>query len=86
MIYVKTLKPWTLNLPLRKGLGQGVLTGIIASILFAIFVFIYTNLLDPEFMQSIIENEPFGSYLNPYIAAVAVAIEGIASRFNPRLL
>lgn len=62
-----------------KGLGLGVLTGIWASIVFALFVFIYTNFVDPAFMQSIIENEPFGQYLNPYIAAVAVAVEGIAS-------
>ncbi len=62
-----------------KGLGLGVLTGIIGSLLFAIFVFVYTNFLDPAFMQDIIENEPFGQYLNPYIAAVAVAVEGTAS-------
>lgn len=62
-----------------KGLGLGVLTTIIASVLFGLFVFIYTNFLDPGFMQSIVENEPFGKYLNPYIAGVAVAVEGIAS-------
>lgn len=62
-----------------KGLGLGVLTGIIASVLFGLFVFIYTNFLDPAFMQSIVENEPFGQYLNPYIAGVAVTVEGIAS-------
>ncbi len=62
-----------------KGLGLGVLTGIIASVLFGLFVFVYTNFIDPAFMQSIVENEPFGQYLNPYIAAVAVAVEGIAS-------
>ena len=62
-----------------KGLGLGVLTGIIASVLFGIFVFIYTNFIDPAFMQAMIENEPFGQYLNPYIAGVAVTVEGIAS-------
>ena len=62
-----------------KGLGLGVLTGIVASVLFGLFVFIYTNFIDPAFMQSIIENEPFGQYLNPYIAGVAVTVEGIAS-------
>ncbi len=62
-----------------KGLGLGVLTGIIASVLFGLFVFIYTNFLDPAFMQAIVDNEPFGQYLNPYIAGVAVAVEGIAS-------
>jgi len=62
-----------------KGLGLGVLTGIIGSILFGLFIFIYTNFLDPEFMQTMIDNEPFGQYLNPYIAGVAVTVEGIAS-------
>lgn len=62
-----------------KGLGLGVLTGIIASVLFGLFVFVYTHFIDPAFMQSIVENEPFGQYLNPYIAGVAVAVEGIAS-------
>lgn len=62
-----------------KGLGLGMLTAIIASVLFGLFVFVYTNFLDPAFMQSIVENEPFGQYLNPYIAGVAVTVEGIAS-------
>jgi len=62
-----------------KGLGLGVLTGIIASVLFGLFVFVYTNFLDPAFMQALVDNEPFGQYLNPYIAGVAVAVEGIAS-------
>ncbi len=62
-----------------KGLGLGVLTAIIGSVIFALFVFVYTNFLDPAFMQAMVENEPFGQYLNPYIAAVAVAVEGIAS-------
>ena len=62
-----------------KGLGLGVLTGIISSVLFGLFVFVYTNFLDPAFMQAMVENEPFGQYLNPYIAAVAVTVEGIAS-------
>ncbi len=73
----KGVKPDTFTY--LKGLGLGVLTGIWASIVFALFVFVYTNFIDPAFMQSIIENEPFGQYLNAYIAAVAVAVEGIAS-------
>ena len=62
-----------------KGLGLGVLTGIISSVLFGLFVFVYTSFLNPDFMQEMVENEPFGKYLNPYIAGVAVAVEGIAS-------
>jgi hypothetical protein len=75
--YFSSIKPDSFTY--FKGLGLGVLTGIVASIIFGLFIFVYTNFIDPAFMQAMIENEPFGQYLNPYIAAVAVAVEGIAS-------
>lgn len=62
-----------------KGMGTGVLTGIIASILFGLFVFIYVSFIDTGLMQSIIENEPMGRFMNPYIVSVIIAVEGIAS-------
>ena len=62
-----------------NGLAMGVLTAIIATVVFALFVFIYTQFLDPAFMQYIIDNQPFGQYLNPYMVSVAIVIEGIGS-------
>jgi len=62
-----------------QGMGTGILTGIIGSILFGLFVFIYVSFIDPALMQSIIENEPMGRFMNPYIVSVIIAIEGIAS-------
>lgn len=62
-----------------QGMGTGILTGIIGSVLFALFVFFYVSFLDTGLMQSIIENEPMGRFMNPYIVAVIIAVEGIAS-------
>jgi hypothetical protein len=58
-----------------RGLIVGVATGSIGSGIFAVFMFLYMQ-LDSGLMQSIIDNEPMGHYLNPYIASFIVALEG----------
>ena len=61
-----------------RGLIMGVATGGIASAIFGVFLFIYMK-LDSSLMQSIIENEPMGRYLNAYIASFIVVLEGFFS-------
>ena len=61
-----------------RALVTGVVTGAIASLIFAIFLFAYL-MLDQDLMQDIIVKEPMGRYLNPYIAAFMVALEGVFS-------
>lgn len=61
-----------------RALITGVATGAIASVVFALFLFVYMS-VDSSFMQGIIENEPMGRYLNPYITAFMVALEGLFS-------
>lgn len=61
-----------------RGLIMGVATGGIASLVFGVFLFIYMQ-LDSNMMQSIIENEPMGRYLNPYMSAFIVVLEGFFS-------
>jgi hypothetical protein len=61
-----------------RGLITGVATGGIASAIFGVFLFIYMK-LDNELMQSIIDNEPMGRYLNAYMAAFIVVLEGFFS-------
>lgn len=61
-----------------RALITGVATGAVSSVLFALFLFIYMS-VDSTFMQGIIENEPMGRYLNPYITAFMVALEGLFS-------
>ncbi|HEX5171744.1 MAG TPA: DUF4199 domain-containing protein [Cyclobacteriaceae bacterium] len=57
----------------------GVSTSIFASFLFALFVFIYVSFIDRALMQAIIEKEPMGRYLNPYVVSFIIAVEGILS-------
>lgn len=61
-----------------RGLITGVATSAIGSLVFALFLFGYMK-LDSEMMQFIIENEPMGRYMNPYIASFIVALEGVFS-------
>lgn len=61
-----------------RGLIMGVATGGIGSLVFGLFLFIYMK-LDASFMQSIIDNEPMGRYLNAYMSAFIVVLEGFFS-------
>lgn len=57
---------------------MGVATGGVASLIFGVFLFIYMK-LDTELMQSIKDHEPMGRYLNAYMAAFIVVLEGFFS-------
>jgi hypothetical protein len=61
-----------------RALATGVSTAAIGSFIFAFFLFIYMK-VDSSLMLSIVENEPMGRYLNPYIASFIVALEGLFS-------
>src|SRR5258708_2463966 len=61
-----------------RALVTGVAIGAIGSVVFALFMFAYMK-LDAGMMQSIIDNEPMGRYLNAYMAAFIVALEGFFS-------
>ncbi|HLT80615.1 MAG TPA: DUF4199 domain-containing protein [Cyclobacteriaceae bacterium] len=61
-----------------RALITGFTTATIGSVLFAIFLFVYMK-VDSSMMQAIIEGEPMGRYLNAYIAAFIVALEGVFS-------
>lgn len=61
-----------------RGLVTGVATAAVGSLVFSLFLFLYMQ-LDSDLMQSIIENEPMGRYMNPYIASFIVALEGVFS-------
>jgi hypothetical protein len=61
-----------------RALATGVSTSAIGSFIFAVFLFAYMK-IDASLMISIVENEPMGRYLNPYIASFIVALEGLFS-------
>jgi hypothetical protein len=64
-----------------RGLTVGVATSAIGAATFAVFLLLYLK-IDANLLRSIIENEPMGRYLNEYIAAAMVTIEGIFSGFT----
>lgn len=61
-----------------RGIITGVATGAVASLVFGLFLFIFMK-LDASLMKTIVENEPMGRYLNPYIVAFIVVLEGFFS-------
>jgi hypothetical protein len=61
-----------------RALATGVSTAAIGSCIFAVFIFAYMK-LDTSLMESIVQNEPMGRYLNPYIASFIIALEGLFS-------
>lgn len=61
-----------------RALVTGVSTAAIGSAIFGAFLFIFLK-LDVGFMEWIIENEPMGRYMNPYIASFIVILEGVFS-------
>jgi hypothetical protein len=64
-----------------RGLSIGVATSVIGASTFAAFLLIYLK-IDQNLMASIIEREPMGRYMNEYIAAAAVTLEGVFSGFT----
>jgi glucan phosphoethanolaminetransferase (alkaline phosphatase superfamily) len=61
-----------------RALITGVATSAIGTLIFAAFLFFYMQ-IDTELMQHIKDTEPMGRYLNPYMAAFIVALEGVFS-------
>ena len=61
-----------------RALAPGVSTAAIGSAVFAAFLFVYMS-VDESLMLSIRDNEPMGRFMNPYIAAFIVALEGFFS-------
>jgi hypothetical protein len=64
-----------------RGLTVGVASSVIGASTFAAFLLIYLK-IDQNLMRSIIEQEPMGRFLNEYIAAAVVTLEGVFSGFT----
>lgn len=62
-----------------RGLLTGVFTAVLAAVIFALFIWIYLEFLDPSFMIQVKEHTPYGHLLNPYIIAVSIIAEFTAT-------
>lgn len=76
---IKEYKDSDKNFNYFQGLGAGIITGFVASLVFSVFGLLYLGVLNPEFMAEIKQNEPFGIYMNEYGAVFQIFIEGMAS-------
>jgi hypothetical protein len=56
----------------------GVATAAIGTAIFSVFLFFYL-MIDKNLMHSIAVKEPLGFYMDPYIAAFMVSMEGLFS-------
>lgn len=63
-----------------KALAIGVSIASIGTFLFSVFFFVFTK-LNPAFMQWIVDTEPMGRYLNPYMLSFIILLEGVFSGF-----
>ena len=61
-----------------RALATGVSISAIGTFLFAAFFFAFLK-INPSFMQWIVENEPMGRYLNPYMLSFIILLEGVFS-------
>ena len=61
-----------------KALTLGAYTAGIGSLTFPIFLFFMFS-VDQQLYVNVVKNEPFGEYLNKFIATSAIAIEGLFS-------
>jgi hypothetical protein len=64
-----------------RALTLGTATAFIGTTTFGIFLFFFLK-LEGNLMRSIHEHEAIGPYLNPYIAACVVMVEGVFSGFG----
>jgi hypothetical protein len=63
-----------------RALAVGVAIAAIGTFLFSAFFFVFTS-VNPAFMQWIVDNEPMGRYLNPYMLSFIILLEGVFSGF-----
>jgi ABC-type Fe3+-siderophore transport system permease subunit len=61
-----------------RALATGVAISAIGTFLFSVFFFFFLK-LNPDFMTWIMENEPMGRYLNPYMLSFIILLEGVFS-------
>jgi hypothetical protein len=66
------------HLNFLRGISIGLTTSLVATGLFAIFLFLYLT-MDHHLMEIISERGPLGIYLNPYVVAFTIVSEGFVS-------
>ncbi|RDC62266.1 DUF4199 domain-containing protein [Adhaeribacter pallidiroseus] len=64
--------------PYLPGLGIGFLVGLIGSVLYAIFIYVYAKFLNPDYAAILETQDYYGSVMSPMMLAGAITILGTA--------
>ena len=65
-------------MPYLPGLGLGFIVGLVSSVLYAAFIYLYATTLNPDYYQNLRAQDYFGATLSPVIVAASIVILGIA--------
>lgn len=65
-------------IPYLPGLGLGFVVGLTAAVLYALFIFVYANFLNPDFLTVLEHQDYYGTQLSPFIQFASIVILGIA--------
>lgn len=63
--------------PYLAGLGVGFLVGLTSSLLFAGFIFLYANLINPGYSDELQNETYFSTSLSPYVLAATIVLLGV---------
>ncbi|SNR30605.1 MULTISPECIES: DUF4199 domain-containing protein [Hymenobacter] len=64
------------RMPYLQGFGTGIITAIVASVVFGIFFVVYAGLLNPKIMQNIRTWDRLGFDLSITVAVLAILLQG----------
>lgn len=67
------------HMPYLPGLGIGFVVGLVASVLYAAFIFLYAHFIDQNFQQSLRAQDYFGARLSPMALAGSITLLGIVA-------
>jgi hypothetical protein len=65
------------HMPYLPGLGIGFVVGLIGSVLYAAFIFLYAHFIDQDYQQSLRTQDYFGAFLSPLALAGSILLLGI---------
>ncbi len=66
------------NFRFFHAMGAAFAMTVLTSIMYSSIVLLYVA-IDHNFLQYLKDNEPFGSYLDPGMAAIVIVVEGVSS-------
>ncbi|PSR56452.1 hypothetical protein AHMF7605_24620 [Adhaeribacter arboris] len=86
-IFILVAVIWAINayknrsrgpMPYLPGLAVGFLVGLISSVLYAFFIYVYAKFLNPDYATVLKTQDYYGSVLSPMMLAGAITILGTA--------